>query len=504
MESTETATQPLSLACALAVLGDGTPAAVAARLAGLCVEEGERAADSLAGAGILAPGRPLRFTHAGVRAALYSCLPRGERAIAHRRAIRVLGEAGAGPMALVAHACAVEPAGDGFVAGALIAAGRTALATGTPRQAALLLERALAEPPARVERACTRLLLARALTLLGDRRAPDLTYEALSAATPHERPRITSQLIDALWLTGGVDAAIVLAAQTAGGEPAGIAAARAAREGSLAAADVVRAAAIGVRGETAFERCCAIAALIACDELAQARRSLDACTRTAVTRGADAELAMLARLRTRLRAAEGTVLDGTRPLPGPDPGPAPWKAWLADAEKVQRFGTRSARAAALLAAGGGTEQLEAAVALLRGSPRPALLGQALLALGRALRHGGQRRRARVALTEAAALAEYLGAAELAAQARDELRIAGARPRRELLTGPASLTAAERRVADVAAEGSSNREIATRLFVSPKTVEMHLGRVYRKLDIGSRGELPCALGGIGDLRRGLVA
>ena len=82
--------------------------------------------------------------------------------------------------------------------------------------------------------------------------------------------------------------------------------------------------------------------------------------------------------------------------------------------------------------------------------------------------------------------------------------AGARPRRVLLTGPASLTAAERRVADVAAEGSSNREIATRLFLSHKTVEMHLGRVYRKLDIGSRGELSCALGGIGDLRRGLVA
>jgi len=67
------------------------------------------------------------------------------------------------------------------------------------------------------------------------------------------------------------------------------------------------------------------------------------------------------------------------------------------------------------------------------------------------------------------------------------------PRREPLTGPDTLTAAERRVADAAAAGGSNREIAGRLFLSPKTVEMHLGRVYRKLDIRSRTGLPAALG-----------
>ena len=87
------------------MLGDGAPAGVAALFAGLCIEEAEHAADWLAGAGLLAAGRPLRFSHPGVRAALYACLPRGERAIAHRRAVRVLGEAGVAPMALVAHAC---------------------------------------------------------------------------------------------------------------------------------------------------------------------------------------------------------------------------------------------------------------------------------------------------------------------------------------------------------------------------------------------------------------
>jgi DNA-binding CsgD family transcriptional regulator len=55
-----------------------------------------------------------------------------------------------------------------------------------------------------------------------------------------------------------------------------------------------------------------------------------------------------------------------------------------------------------------------------------------------------------------------------------------------------LTASERRVADLAAEGRSNPEIAQVLFVTRKTVETHLGRVYRKLDIAGRGELPQAL------------
>jgi DNA-binding CsgD family transcriptional regulator len=126
-------------------------------------------------------------------------------------------------------------------------------------------------------------------------------------------------------------------------------------------------------------------------------------------------------------------------------------------------------------------------------PRTLQLGHALLALGRALRHAGRRRDARATLVEALALAQRLGAAVLTGQARDELRIAGARPRRERLYGPGSLTAAEHRVAHEAAAGWTNREIAARLFLSPKTVEMHLGRVYRKLDIRSRADLPTALG-----------
>ena len=139
-----TASEAQALACAVAVLGDDTSAAVATRLAGLRPENGERAADALAAAGILAAGRPLRFRDQAIRAAVYACLPPGMRAIAHRRAVRVLSEAGADPLVVVRHACAVEPSGDPFVAEALATAGRCALAAGAAREASFLLERALA------------------------------------------------------------------------------------------------------------------------------------------------------------------------------------------------------------------------------------------------------------------------------------------------------------------------------------------------------------------------
>ena len=67
-----------------------------------------------------------------------------------------------------------------------------------------------------------------------------------------------------------------------------------------------------------------------------------------------------------------------------------------------------------------------------------------------------------------------------------------RVQREAQTGSASLTPSERRIAERAATGASNREIAQALFVTVKTVEMHLGHTYRKLGISSRGELLAAI------------
>jgi DNA-binding NarL/FixJ family response regulator len=97
------------------------------------------------------------------------------------------------------------------------------------------------------------------------------------------------------------------------------------------------------------------------------------------------------------------------------------------------------------------------------------------------------------LREGVDLAHAVGAAGIAERGNDEIAATGARPRKELRTGPDALTASERRVAQMAAEGLTNREIAQTLFVTVKTVEVHLSSVYRKLEISSRAQLPTALG-----------
>ena len=81
---------------------------------------------------------------------------------------------------------------------------------------------------------------------------------------------------------------------------------------------------------------------------------------------------------------------------------------------------------------------------------------------------------------------------LAEHARPELYATGARPRSTALDGVESLTDRELRVARLAADGQTNRDIAQLLYVTPKTVEVHLTNAYRKLNIGSRRELPEAL------------
>jgi DNA-binding CsgD family transcriptional regulator len=118
----------------------------------------------------------------------------------------------------------------------------------------------------------------------------------------------------------------------------------------------------------------------------------------------------------------------------------------------------------------------------------------LVELGAALRRGNHRAAAREPLQRAADAALAGGAVALHQRARTELAATGARPRREFLRGgPASLTASERRIAELAVGGHSNREIAQQLFVTQKTVEYHLRNVYRKLGINGRRELARALG-----------
>jgi DNA-binding CsgD family transcriptional regulator len=141
------------------------------------------------------------------------------------------------------------------------------------------------------------------------------------------------------------------------------------------------------------------------------------------------------------------------------------------------------------------EALQESAHLLAGSPLRLEHGWALHDLGAALRRAGRRADAREPLRTAIDTAARLEAAALARRARDELAATGARPRRRALSGPAALTPSERRVAELAAAGHSNREIAETLWVTRRTVEVHLGNAYGKLGIRSRTQLPDAIDGV---------
>ena len=136
--------------------------------------------------------------------------------------------------------------------------------------------------------------------------------------------------------------------------------------------------------------------------------------------------------------------------------------------------------------------LERAACVLADSPAQLEHTRVLVDLGAALRRANRRADAREPLRRALDLAERHGMRLLAGRARDELHAAGARPRRAALKGPHALTAAEHRVARLAAEGHSNREIAEQLYVTQRTVETHLTHVFAKLDIRARAELAMAL------------
>jgi DNA-binding CsgD family transcriptional regulator len=121
--------------------------------------------------------------------------------------------------------------------------------------------------------------------------------------------------------------------------------------------------------------------------------------------------------------------------------------------------------------------------------RPLWAGRALLGHGSILRRAGERTAARTSLRSAAAIFSQLGALAWIERANDELRACGVKVR----SGSSEpLTGAELRVARAVAEGLTNREVASLLFLSPKTVEFHLGRVYQKMGLRSRTELAKAV------------
>jgi DNA-binding CsgD family transcriptional regulator/Flp pilus assembly protein TadD len=231
--------------------------------------------------------------------------------------------------------------------------------------------------------------------------------------------------------------------------------------------------------------------------------------------------------RGRLRVAQGRMAQGLADLRECgrrhedagilNPGLLPWRASLATAllaagerdealalaneevEAARAFEVPRELGMALRAAGlaegghAGVERLSEAVMVLQAAPARLEHARALTDLGAALRRLGRRATARERLREGLDLAQRCGATVLAARAYDELVATGARPRRLLLSGVDALTPSERRIAEMATEQLTNREIAQALFITEKTVEGHLGHVYRKLDISSRLQLEQAMG-----------
>jgi len=172
--------------------------------------------------------------------------------------------------------------------------------------------------------------------------------------------------------------------------------------------------------------------------------------------------------------------------------------WQEELRLARAFGAPRAigialRAGAVVEGGErGLDLLREAVAVLDGTPAALERARSLADLGAALRRARRPREAREPLRRSLDLALACGAGAVAAFAHDELRAAGARPRRQAVSGPDALTPRELQVALLAADGLGNREIAQALFITRKTAESHLRGIFRKLGIGARDQIRDAL------------
>jgi DNA-binding CsgD family transcriptional regulator len=647
-----------SLTRAIAVLGADAEPRHAAALAGLDQEGAARSADALSTAGILAPGRPFRFNHPLIRAAVYNQIPEAERALAHSHAARLLADEGATPEEAAAHLLQSEPAGDAAAVEILREAAADAGARAAPDAGVAYLRRAFAEqPPPHIR---TELLaqLIEAGVLAADLSAFEGIADDPIAELTRDPATLTASAANlGAWLFFGgrlEEMTDVFERAIAASAEAGDSAM--ALRGELLALSVIDikpAEAVArlngyadrLEPETTEERAWfamrgwwqhflggpasesvafarrgleggllldaapvapvfgqAILVLLRADELDEAEPWIDRLLEDARRRGpvpsatgfglrsylayrrgdlaaaeddarraveltrehrigfglavnlrwlldalveigeldaAEAELnssgldgglpeywwfAPLRLGRARLRIARGLIEDGIRDLremlrldPATRPASDPVASTLAlalhgldrepeevtrllewELEAAREWGTPRAIGVALRAQGlveggeRGIELLRESADVLAGSPARLEHARALTDLGATLRRAKRRRDSRECLKGAMELGHRCGATEIEERAREELAATGARPRRVMLTGVESLTPSELRVARMAAEGMENREIAQTLFVSVKTVETHLGHVYRKLDISSRKELPATL------------
>jgi len=180
-----------------------------------------------------------------------------------------------------------------------------------------------------------------------------------------------------------------------------------------------------------------------------------------------------------------------------DRGPEAIELAKTELDLAARWGAPRQHGAALRALAAADEKrreklLDEAVEVLDGSEARLELAAALIDLGAEVRRRNRKSGSREPLMRGMDLAHDCGAEPLADRARTELRASGMRVRRTALSGPESLTDSERRVADLAVEGKTNREIAGELFVTVKTVEVHLSNTYRKLGVSGRRQLPQAM------------
>ena len=153
----------------------------------------------------------------------------------------------------------------------------------------------------------------------------------------------------------------------------------------------------------------------------------------------------------------------------------------------------AARCRGLLAGDADFEQAFAEALELHGrTPTPFERARTELCLGERLRRARRRADAREPLRSALETFERLGAVPWIDRARTELNASGERARRGVQPLSHELTPQELQVALLVAEGATNKEVGRRLFLSPKTIETHLGRVYRKVNVRSRTELASLL------------
>lgn len=226
--------------------------------------------------------------------------------------------------------------------------------------------------------------------------------------------------------------------------------------------------------------------------------------------------------RAQLRAAEGRTQAALHDLEqcgrllarygGDNPGRIAWRSQAAllyqqserpkEARRLideelalaRRWGApitlaKSLRVAAIVGARPEAPRLmEESVSLLEGAAYPLELVRSLIAQGTALHAAGQTEAARGILRRALGLAQAGSAQRAAQEAYQRLLATGARPRRFSQVGPRALTSSQRRVVELAVQGLSNEDIASRLYVTQRTVEFHLTNAYRKLGITGRTDL----------------